>query len=599
MDKPTIAEILQENEYCKKVYGGESGVFYQFDEDQRFYELDFLPDLCLPTDFPDIGICLPTARDMIDANVDHIDVTNARIRVNPKSTTNIDVEGAELKRKFHLGIIYRTNVESSISPWRVGAKHYALHGLTYLKTVWDADLWPDKPVQKAESDDEYANKIRKWRGESEPLLPINISAVHPRNVMPDPHHIIPEFFIESHKKACFGVMNRYPHWKNPKNKDIDDDVDWVEWWDGEYKCFLIDDEPVLRIKSGLVKHKYGFIPYVPIESGLGNLSIDGDFSMRYVGGIRYMKDILIAESRAYSIADYILKSGAWPFYTITGGEEAKALTKIAHKYGQAEYIGPDTKIDKHSPDVPPDALRTWLGITSDYISAHAAPRSTRGLSEEGIRSGSHERLRLSEASLRFAHSIPAFRHGTARVLINCIKLFKNVIPGDIRLWSQTIGDEFDIIIKKDNLEEPFNCEVEFAPISDEDEYRRHDDLRMNIQMGLDTKRSARRKMPGVDPLAMEDEEIRDAVRTAIIPVIQQKATEDAGLALQQLRAAANAKTPQGQPVGGGQPMGGMTPSIPQPRPQEGSPQGIVQQRQAQTGPVYPGQGLGGGGPRHV
>ena len=532
---------------------------------------------------------------MIDANVDHIDVTNARIRVNKSATTEIGLEEAEMKRKFYMGVMYRTNVEAAISEWRRGAKHYALHGMTVFKTVWNADLWPDKPIQKDQSDETYAKTIEKWEGKTEKIFPVSISAIHPANIRQDPHHIKPEYFIETHEKACFGVMNHFKKWSNPMDRQPEDKVDWVEWWDGEWRCLLIDNEPIFKVKGGLVKHKYGFLPYVPIESGLGNLSIDGDFLMRYVGGIRYMKDILIAESRAYSIAEYILKSGAWPYTTITGGEEARALEELPFKYGEFKYLGPDTKIEKHSPDVPPDALRTWLGITADYISSHAAPPSSRGMGESGVRSGADRRLIMSEASLRFAHSIPAFRHGTARVLTNCIKLFKNVIPGNVRMWSQVPGDEWDVVIKKDKLEEPFNCEVEFAPINEEYEYRKEDNLRMNLQTGLETRRSARRKLSNVDPIAMEEEELRSQIRDAITPTFVQKAVDAAGMAVAQQEAAnqmRSGKQPQQQQ------MGGMTTGIPQARPTQGSPQQIAQQRQGQTSPLNPGQGMGGGGSRH-
>lgn len=597
--KPSFEEIKDDlYPKCKKLYGEK--LFPKFEEDQKYYELDFQSELNLPVEFADEGIVLPTARDFVDVFVDHIDIANARVFVNRKGTSNISLEDAEMMRKFYLGLIHRTNVESDISPWRVAAKHYALHGLTILKTVWDADRWPDKPAQKEnESEDAYAKRIDEWRSQTHESLPIVIQAISPRCVMPDPSYGGRMFVIEEHKKIALDVSKRWPHWRNPNGKNAGDEVDFVSYWDDTYRCDFIDGEPILKVKGGVAKHNYGFIPYVFIDSGLGNISYDARPEMRYVGILRYIMDLLISESRDYSISDVVLKREAWPWYSIEG-ENANLVTEVDQYYGKGNRLPSGTSIEFKTPQVPPEALNQHLYRTADYLAAHAAPRSVRGLSESGVRSGADRRLVIAEASARYRYSEDAFRNGTAKVLTNCARLLKNVIPGDVRVWARTPTDEFDDVIKKEKMKEPFTCYVEFAPISEEDEYRRHDDLRQLIAGGIITKRWARTQMSNVDPIAMEKQERKELLRQlpSYNQVLDQYLAAKAGEALGGAGGAGGAQvgeqlTPREVEAGRR-----LVPPIPQRAPL-GSAQETQNQLKAARRPVptYPGQGEGGGGAR--
>ncbi len=138
--KPSVAEILELYQDCENRYS-ESGLFNLFEDDERYYELDFKSMLNIPKEFADQGIVLPTARDMVDTCVDFTDISNARIKTNLRKGTETDKEVAEMLKKFGYGVLYRNNVEASIAPLRVSAKHYWLHGLGVVKTVWDSDRY--------------------------------------------------------------------------------------------------------------------------------------------------------------------------------------------------------------------------------------------------------------------------------------------------------------------------------------------------------------------------------------------------------------------------------------------------------------------------
>lgn len=539
-NKPTVDDILELYDDCKRRYS-ESGLWGQLQEDESFYELDFRERLLLPEEFQDEGIVLPTARDLVDSSVDNTDIFNVRVWANRKGTSPRSEDEQNLLRKFGLGVLYRNNVESNISPIRVAAKHYWMHGIGILKTVWDADRWFSAPEKKNnESEDAYAARLDEWRSSHHDSLPIVIKAVNPRQIMLDPYYDGGMFVFETREELCFNVKERYDWWSNPLGRKITDKVDHISFWTNEYRCELFDREPVLKQQGGVVQHKYGFIPYVPIDTGLGNLSSDNDLTKRYVGVLRYVKDLLISESRDYSIGDIILKRNAFPWGTITG-PNAQSVTEIFQQFGQFNALPEGVELEEKQPKLPPDALLTWLGVAANYLGGHAAPPAVRGMGETGVRSGADRRLIIAQAATRYQYANEAFKHGVAKVLSNCARIMKNVVPGDIRVWARTPVDEFDMEIKKGSLKEPFNFYVEFAPISEEDEYRRHDDLERLVTSGIVVPRWARKQMSNVDPDQMEiDEQVELMMKSEAFQTIL--AQYAGGLLMQALQKRSRAES---------------------------------------------------------
>ena len=543
MDKPGLEELLELEAATSKFW---QPAHQKFEEDEEYYELNFVDKLNIPEEFKASGVVLPTGRDHVDSFADHVDIANARVKVNKLSTTDIDAESAEMMRKFYTGLIYRTNVESDISPWRVAAKHYPIYGMAVFKTVWDADRWPDKPKQKSsESDEDYNLRLDEWRYQTHESLPIVIQAVNPLNFFGDPSYGGRRYVFEKHPMLIYDIRKKWPKWGNPENKGLDKESEYISYWDNAYRCEWIDKEPLL--KGGVVKHNYGLYPYVVIDAGLGNISSDGKLEKRYVGLLRYVKDLLVAESRSFSLNDVVLSRGAMPWY-LAEGANAALLTEIVQRFGVVNPLPDGVTLKEMAPQVPPDALRTHMFIISDYLSAHSAPRSTRGLSETGVRSGVDRREIAATAGLRFAYSTEAFKNGTAKVLSNCARIYKNIVPGDIRVWSHTPTDEFDMVIDKNKMKEPFTCFVEFAPYSEEDEYRRHDDLERLYKTGITTKRWTRQQMSNVDALAMEEED--EVEKLANDPIIQGIFSQYAAQKLTE----ALAKRQQAEALKGGEPL---------------------------------------------
>ena len=609
-DKPTEAEILKEFEFCKTHY---SALQTCYEEDEKFYNLDFKDKLNIPGEFSTDRVVLPTARDVVDAAVNHTNILNARVRCVPRGAmgkdfskvSQADKMSALMLQKLGLGIIHGINVEARIAPSHQGAKFYWKHGLAVFKTIWEADRWVDKPEQGGMSDEEYAKVMEEWRGGQHLSLPISIRAINPYHIMPDPHTSGDYYTIEWYKRKLYDVKRIWPHWRGGKNDDPGEEIETFSFYTDKYRAEFVDNEAVLKIRGGVTTHGYGFNPYTLIESGLGSEGANKDPEERYVGLLRHIGDLLVSESTNYTLNDILMKRETMKGGYITGAD-AGTLGDIKQEYGKYWPVGSkDVEFHDWESKIPPEASYRQLETTHQYISAHAAPRSVRGMSEIGVRSGADRRLIIAEASAIYQYASPAFQNGWAQILSKCAMLVKNVIPGNFEIWTRTPTDEFDVVIKKDVLREPFNFHVEFAPISEEDEYRRQDSLlkMWNGGQGITTQEWTWNQMSNVDPERMrrqqEKERLRmmpsyNAIKDQTLAMLYQQALQQAGLP---------PMMPQGGEMGtqgeGGSP-GRMVPPIPD-RAQPGSMAFLENQMKAlsQQGSsgIQGGQGLGGGGAR--
>ncbi len=602
-DKPTVSEILEQFEFSKKYY---SKLQSLYEADENFYNLDFKGKLNIPGEFQKDIVILPTARDVVDTGVNHTNINNARVFTNKKGTSEISKKSAEMLRKLGLGIIHGINVESRIAPAHVGAKHYWKHGLAVFKTIWDADRWVDKPMQKdGESNENYAVRLDEWRASQHLSLPIVIKAINPYHIMPDPYTGGDYYVIEWYKRKLYDVKRIWPNYEDKQKREPDAMIETFSFWTDKYRAEFVENESMLKIPGGVVAHKYGFNPYTLIESGLGDEDTNNKPENRYVGLLRYMNDLLVSESTNYTLNDILMKRETMKGGYITGAD-AGSLGEIKQEYGKYWPVG-DKDVEFHDWEskIPPEASYRQLATTHDYISGHAAPRSARGLSEVGVRSGADRRLIIAEASAIYQYATPAFQNGWAQILSKCAMLVKNVIPGDFEIWTKTPTDEFDVVVKKDLIREPFNYYVEFAPISEEDEYRRQDSLlkMWNSGNGITTQEWTWAQMSNVDPERMrkqqEKENLRrmpsyNQIKDQTMAMLYQQALQQFGLQGQPVQG----QTQEGAPAGGGQRP--LVPGIPNRAPL-GSAQDIDNQlknlvAQGSSG-IQGGQGRGGGGNR--
>jgi hypothetical protein len=604
--KPNPDEILELYAQTDKVYE-DSGIRDEWDLDEKFYECDIEEFLGIPKEFKAEATALPTPRDFIDTAVDHTNVFNPVVKVPSTLTGNPrrSEADANLLEHFALGVLYRNNVEQSIAPLRVSCKHLYVNGLGILKDIYNADRYVDKPERNLdESEGVYGDRIDEWRANHHDMMPIIIQAIHPYNVMLDQFENGGLYVFETKDTLVYNVKEKYPRWSNPLGKGLTKTVTQKSFWTKDYRCEFYDDEPVLR--TPVTKHTYGFIPYVPIDSGLGNISRDNNLKKRYVGLLRYCRGLIVSESRNYSNGDIVMKRGAFPMFTIDVPEGTVLPGKINLHYGERVDLPEGAKMNVLSSMVPPQELLQWMGITSTLLDSRA-PRALRGLPEQGVRSGAHQNSLANQASAMYRYSNEAYKNGVSKLLSNCARIMKNVVPGDINVWAKTPVDEFDIEITKDTLKEPFTFYVDFNTMSDDEDYQKHVDLVQTVK-GLSLPPSwAWGQMDNVDQKAMEKKVLKDQLVAGLLPTALQVLSAELAGALAQAGMTLPMPQPgkpnvvQGDgmipPDEGREGMGrNIIPGVPN-RAQPGSPEALNNQIRSMSSPMSASQGMGGGGNR--
>ncbi len=527
MEKPTKKYIFDRLTELKTYYSQRDT---NFDLDDTYYELLFRDDLGLPEEYKEDGIVLPTARDIVDAGTNHLSTVYARFFRPVRTPGQIGIDQAEMLRKFDAGMFYRTKMDSSISPWRTAGKHGCTYGMWCFGTFYDESSVPDEPEKEdGETDAEFEERMDIYNGELHDSVPIKIVAIHPRLVYPDPGG---EYVIIEATKIMAQAKRDWPQWKseishivqaalgNPSNETTE-----VLWWDKRYRAVYLNGDPMLPGADGVVEHGYGFIPFVIGYSGLGNLDKSSKPAKMAVGLIRYLRALLRTESFAFSMRNISIKNGSWPI-TFVSGPGAAEFANIKLKYGKIYEKPAGMTIEEYIKEPAPEVVMEHLQYANTVLSASAAPRSVRGLSEEGVRSGTDRSLVISQARMKYDTIMEQLQLSTAKVLSNCTKIAERVVPSDIHLWAQTPDEDFDVKVEKNKIKHHYTTFVEFTPISPEEEARRHADGMNLTKVGAisgDTMR--RRYLTHIDPISegikVEAELLRNdpAVRQVMAQIV--------------------------------------------------------------------------------
>jgi len=91
-------------------------------------------------------------------------------------------------------------------------------------------------------------------------LPVVLQLRDPRYVYVADGPLGPRYVVERWKRLAADVRALYPKALDPKIED-DQEIEWTEYWDDTYRCYLADGEPVKTAGGSVVAHGYGCIPY--------------------------------------------------------------------------------------------------------------------------------------------------------------------------------------------------------------------------------------------------------------------------------------------------------------------------------------------------
>ena len=493
-------------------------------EDDVFYRLDFAEHLNLPKEVRQLGIALPTAREVVDAAVDHIDPRLRRVEVPRKSSAVSAVNQANELKFFYEAFLAYFDRRYSASPYRLAAKNMVLSGMGVLKLLYDRTHRPEEPVQGTEEDyGDYEARRSLWEQDKDISLPFVLHTPHPKNVFPDPWNDVPEWVIESRKMYVGQAISLYPEWKNARNRANTTQVTVCEYWTRTHRSVLIDDSPAFG--DLMVSHDWGDHPYVFAASGYGYHSEDAEPRHLYVGVLRHLHAILIAQSRMYSVGDILVRNSVWPERYLIGDRASEMGDDYRPKVGHTKTLPAGVEIKTITPEVPIELIQDFMEMNSRLIAA-VSPRIVRGGREPGTSSGFDNQVQLIQARLRYQPLADAMENLLSALCTKAGLFMENMVKSPVSLAGGATQDEYGSISGK-AWRGHRAVRVRINVLEPEDEVRKHNDQLQLLSANVTTEEDVIRKIsPEKDPKTVQRNRRKERIVDAVLPVIAQAAAQE-------------------------------------------------------------------------
>jgi len=384
---PTLDEINERLKSYEAFYGKLHELQIELD---KFYELTF--DANVPSRFPTRKSS--KARDWIDVGVTHFTLDNPMARVVPRRDSDEARKQAGVVETF-----YNFWMHKDIKVIKNCAKKVLLRGEGFLRVNMD-DLYfgsyNGKPITNLSDEErkEY-NEKRLFH------FPLYHSSPDPINVFCSPAHdgLVPADVFEKFPitAAEAVALSRKNGWNWTTDKKPTQPVSWVSYYDAFWRCFLLDNIPVLQ--GEVQPNIFGFVPYVHFDSGAGQTSYEGKPEYEYRSLLYGKQDILKMESRMLSMIDVINARYAWLKYKLKGNPE------LIKQYYPDNKIPTDPdvilieipgqmEIEVVTGESPPQGLFQEWGMIQNMASP---PAVLGGVKVPGVYSGSFQEDLMSSA----------------------------------------------------------------------------------------------------------------------------------------------------------------------------------------------------------
>ena len=460
--KPTPEEIRAKlDNYKTRIYNGVRKTQLESD---GFYEMTYK-----------IGIEPPyrsfrsfISRRIIDTGAEHIASDNPVVLKDPITQTKQDQEKADFIEGFGNALLSML-MQSDIHPIQETVKNFGLRGESFIKVYPNPD-YPEKPErEKKEKKERLEARIEAWEDECKAISPILWDILEPMTVYCSMKHRlnIPLDAIVSYQRTVADVKNEYPNWKNPNNREDDENVDWLEYYSWEYRYFEADEEAV---SDGVEENLLGVVPIVHLYSGLGKRNDKGTPDTLVRDLIFPCKDNIIAYSRAQSQLDSIV--GLYTHPRIITSLNKKDLEGLDLSPGAAVTGIPETaRFEVNQGMAPHPALFQHVINLGNELEQYIP--SPLGGSVSGAESGYQQAQQISQGSLKYIRMKESTQHIIAAALMMSFRFIKRVLRHDVVLRGITKDDKKPQIsnfkIKIKDLEDFTQVKVRLEP--SDPEYR--------------------------------------------------------------------------------------------------------------------------------
>jgi len=436
--KPTIDEIKNKFTAYDRYY---ATLHAQQREIDDYYELTFDPNV--PSEYP---VRMPdTARNWVDAGVRNYTLDNPRTKFylrNDSDKAREQVALLETFGNFFLQLYIQTIKEA--------AKKLLVRGEVFIETSMD---------------DTYLGQDTEERLYH---FPLRLNVLDPINTYCSPAHeglvpqdIIRKFNITVAEARALCEANNW-NWK--PDKEDDKLVTWFSYKSPEWRCFMIDDQPILP--GEVQPNIYGFVNVVHIGSGIGQSSYEGKPEYQYRSIIWPRRDMLKLEARNLSQIDAILARYAWARYKAILGRANSEILKQVYPDGKVPTDPSEWLIDVKDElqteivkgEEPPMGLFNQLAIIREYSSP---PQVLGGMRPIGVYSGQHQETLISAAKPIYKDPFKNLEDGLSVNVGMGLRILEQIYNYKVQLKNLSDPDSRGYItLKPQDINGHYDCAVQ-------------------------------------------------------------------------------------------------------------------------------------------
>ena len=378
-----------------------------------------------------------TAGAIVNVATDHVDVNNLQIDVPSTARSRAR---AERIKKFLIGawVSIKTPV------LRTAVRQSFLYGVSFLKDMFDADMWPGAPHEADfDSEQDYKEALKEFMDSRCIKWPLDVGVVNPRNLIWDDSSTRMKWVIEVQKRSSQDLKRRFPEWVSRSPSDM---AEWVEYWDEEWVAYLADGEFVF----GPERHGYGHMPYTPILPVHTFTFQDGPPDKRFRGVLHPVHSLLDEEARLVTQIGTIIRTTAYRTLDFSGPRaQAEEAASDYELFGGKNVLPPGVGVSVSPMVVVPPNLYEQLNLVQTYIEQATFPNVIRGMRPKGVGSGFGISVLAGMGRLVFQGVADGVRHAVEQSNTKLLQLVENKLKGrvtvyarnDIHRFDQSIGPE--------------------------------------------------------------------------------------------------------------------------------------------------------------
>lgn len=379
-----------------------------------------------------------TANAIINVGTDHVDINNLAITFpsSPRGRAR-----AEKKKTFCLGAWM--NIKKPVL--RTLVRQAFLYGISWRKTMWDADRWPEAPMlDNFSGEPEYKEALSAFLDKRKISFPFRADVINPKNLIWDDSKIRPKWAIEFYKAPSRELQRRYPEWVT----DGEPMADWMEYWDDEWCAYIANRQFVW----GPYKHGYEFMPYQPVLPVHSFTFEDGRPEERYKGILHAAHSLLDDEARLMSQIGAIVKQVAYRSLDFAGPPALAEKAADEYEIIMGKNIIPPGVEVRVSPmmQVPPD-LYQQLNVVQTKIEEATFPNVIRGVRPKGVSTGFGISVLAGMGRMVFQGVADGMRHNIEEGNKAFLMLVENKARGPVTVYASTEVHQFDQTIRPEDI----------------------------------------------------------------------------------------------------------------------------------------------------